>query len=157
LWHLETAVRDGQDRAARTAVAEGSLLSAMAFSQSGLGAVHGLAHPLGLMLGLPHGFTCAVLLPHILEINRPACEPALAELAGAAGIAGGAAGFIDTVQTLCRQLGIPKTFAAAGLAPGHFPAILKNCRSNSMSANPRPLSDAEILALLGQLTANERK
>lgn len=157
LLNLETAVRDGQNRAARTAVAEGSLLSAMAFSQSGLGAVHGLAHPLGLDLKLPHGFTCAVLLPHILEINRSVCEVALAELAAAAGVAGGADGYIRTVRMLCGKLGIPKTFAAAGLVSEQFPAILKNSRSNSMSANPRPLSDDEILALLGQLTANERE
>ena len=157
LSNLESAVRDGQNRAARTAVAEGSLLSAMAFSQSGLGAVHGLAHPLGLMLKLPHGFTCAVLLPHVLEINRPVSEAALAELAAAAGIAGGADGYIRTVRALCLTLGIPETFAAAGLVPEQFPAILKNCRSNSMVANPRPLSDDEILTLLGELAANKRK
>ena len=34
-----------------------------------LGAVHGLAHALGLRLGIPHGLVCAILLPHTLRFN----------------------------------------------------------------------------------------
>ena len=150
LKFLPVAVKDGTDREARTAVAEGSLLSGMAFSQSGLGAVHGLAHPLGLALDLPHGYTCAVLLPHILALNAPVCGAELRELSTAFGLADGAA-FLQAVEALCRDLQVPPDFRPHGLAERHFPEILANCRSNSMQANPRDLSDAEILALLQQL------
>lgn len=150
LDHLETAVRDGSSRAAREAVAEGSLLAGMAFSQSGLGAVHGLAHPLGLALGMPHGQVCAILLPHVLELNRPACGIPLQELA-ASTVGGSAELLLERLRHLHRSLGIPDGFRKAGLVPGHFPEIVKNCRSNSMAANPRPLTDPEILALLHRL------
>jgi alcohol dehydrogenase class IV len=149
---LPEAVRDGRDLAARTHVAQGSLLSAMAFSQSGLGAVHGLAHPIGLELDLAHGLTCAVLLPHVLRLNAPACGDDLARLARMLGFADSAT-LVARIESLCRGLDVPEGFAAHGLREEQFPRILANCRSPSMSANPRELSDAEILALLRRLAA----
>jgi alcohol dehydrogenase class IV len=147
---LPTAYADRNSREARTHVAEGSLLSAMAFSQSGLGAVHGLAHPLGLALDLPHGLTCAVLLPHVLRWNRPACENDYETLATAVGAAG-AEDFVEAVERLCSGLGIPGTFATWGLAEHHFQSVVANCRSGSMKANPRPMSDRDVLDLLAKL------
>jgi len=147
---LRAAFMNGQDREARTRVAEGSLLSGMAFSQSGLGAVHGLAHPMGLLLDLAHGLTCAILLPHILRWNLPVCRAALGELGSAVGVAS-AEDFVAAVDELCVALGIPKNFRAAGLQEAHFPTIVKNCRSGSMKANPRPMQDQHILDLLNTL------
>jgi alcohol dehydrogenase class IV len=151
LQNLALVCRDGHERVARTHVAEGSLLSAMAFSQSGLGAVHGLAHPIGLALDLPHGLVCAVLLPHILRWNLPECRAALDELAREVNLADAEA-FVRAVETLCRELEIPADFAQAGLRASHFESILANCRSNSMAANPRFMSDADVLHLLENLS-----
>lgn len=147
---LPVAWHDGTDRPARTTVAEGSLLSAMAFSQSGLGAVHGLAHPLGLALDLAHGLTCAILLPHILRWNAPACKDQLERLATLTG-RGSAAALIDDVEALCELLQIPEDFSQHGLHEEHEEAILRNCRSGSMKANPRPLTDDDVRALLRKL------
>ena len=152
LAFLPTAVREGANRVAREAVAEGSLLSGMAFSQSGLGAVHGLAHPLGLALDLPHGLTCAILLPHILRLNMAACPAALDMLAAGVGV-GGRAALVERIATLCRELGVPSTFGRCGLTPAKFPQILAACRSASMKSNPRHLSDEEITSLLSSLSA----
>lgn len=147
---LGTAFGCGQDRAAREAMAGGSLLSAMAFSQSGLGAVHGLAHPIGAALKLGHGGTCAVLLPHILRFNAPCCGDALSALAAACGLTGADA-FIARVEALCGEVGIPSDFAEHGLEASHFPSIVATCRSNSMRGNPRPMADRQVLDLLRAL------
>jgi alcohol dehydrogenase class IV len=151
LPHLPQACRDGSDLAARTQVAEGSLLGAMAFSQSGLGAVHGLAHPIGHALSLPHGLTCAILLPHILRLNLPACADELDALAGGLGL-GSATAFVQATGSLCAELGMPDSFAAFRLAEADHAAIVANCRSGSMKANPRHLADEELLALLRRLS-----
>ena len=148
--NLPRAFAAGTDREARTAVAEGSLLSGMAFSQSGLGAVHGLAHPIGALLGLPHGFTCAVLLPHVLAFNAPVCEDRLERLARALGL-DEAGQFIERIGALCKALGVPGDFRDCGLAACHVPHILANCRSGSMKTNPRPMSDREVACLLAEL------
>lgn len=147
---LPAVFADGQDRDKRTQMAEGSLLSAMAFSQSGLGAVHGLAHPLGALLDVQHGLTCAILLPFILEFNAPVSSPHYAEL-GARLRIGGADDFVRAVRALCEQLKVPSTFADLGLKAKHSDFIVANCRSNSMKANPREISDAQVENLLAAL------
>lgn len=147
---LENAYRNGSYLPARIDMAEGSLLTAMAFSQSGLGAVHGIGHPLGSLLHLAHGTTCAILLPHVLRWNLPAAEDQLHYLAHRHGMQS-ANDFIDYVAALCRRLQIPENFRAAGLMPEHFDFIVENCRSGSMKCNPRPMSDDEVRAFLGKL------
>lgn len=147
---LPEALAEPYSVSARSAVAEGSLLGALAFSQSSLGAVHGLAHPLGHCLDLAHGYTCAVLLPHILAWNLPACRPELQRLGRSAGL-DSAEALVEKVTSLVRSLRIPATFAGDGLSAEHFPHILKHCRSGSMKTNPRPLSDAEVVLLLSHL------
>jgi len=151
LAHLERAFRDGADLEARTRVAEGSLLGALAFAQSGLGAAHGLAHPIGHALSLPHGLTCAILLPHILRLNLPACREALDGLAMATGHRDADA-LIDGIDGLCRRLGVPEGFAAYRLAEADLETIIANCRSGSMKANPRDLDDDTLRELLQQLS-----
>jgi alcohol dehydrogenase class IV len=144
---IEAAVRDGTDREARLQMAKGSMLSAMAFSQSGLGAVHGLAHPLGSLLAAPHGLTCAILLPHILKFNREVSHERLDDLGVIVGLEGGEA-FIGRVCELCTALNVPGGFSGFGLNPAHFPFIVENCRSSSMAGNPRTMDDAQVLELL---------
>ena len=51
------------DAAAREDMAVASLFGGLALANAGLGAVHGLAAPLGGMIGAPHGAVCAALLP----------------------------------------------------------------------------------------------
>ena len=47
-------------------------MAGMALANVRLGAVHGLAHPLGATYKIPHGLVCAVLMPVVLEFNKPA-------------------------------------------------------------------------------------
>ncbi len=148
--NLLRAFEQGGDRAARTAVARGSLLGALSFSQGGLGAAHGLGHPIGALLGLAHGLTCGILLPRVLEWNAPVCREALDTLAAGLGLADGPA-LIAAVQNLVRNLGIPPDFKAFGLGQEHFDFIVAHCRSGSMAANPRPMSDADIRDFLAPL------
>lgn len=52
-----------EDLEARTGMAWASLLGGLALANAGLGAVHGIAAPLGGMFRLPHGAACAAVLP----------------------------------------------------------------------------------------------
>lgn len=149
--NLVRAYENGKDMTARTEMAKGSLLSAMAFSQSGLGAVHGLAHPAGALLGISHGVICAILLSPVLEWNLPECRTDYDELAKNCGLKD-ADEFILGIRNLCSKLKIPSDLAAYGLKPEHFPFITKNCRSRSMDCNPRQMSDADIVKFLESLS-----
>lgn len=147
-FNLEGAC--SKDPAAVDAVALGSLNAGIALSKSGLGAVHGIGHPAGSLLGIPHGVCCAILLVEVLKFNLPSARDALDELASALG-APDACGLIDRIAALRQKLGVPGSFRSFGLAREHFGFIVKNCRSGSMKSNPRDMSDAEVASLLEKL------
>jgi len=149
---LPKAYANGNDIDARTEMAKGSLLSAMAFSQSGLGAVHGLAHPTGALLGIPHGVVCAILLVPVLEWNMSVSGDDYGTLSSKCGLEG-AAEFIRGVGALCSALNIPANLSSHGLKEEHFPFIVKNCRSRSMECNPRAMTDTDIRELLRRMLA----
>ncbi len=135
------------DAAARSAMAEGSMLGAMAFTQSGLGAVHGLAHPIGGKLKIAHGLCCAILLLPVLKANRPSCRQHFKELAQLCGF-DSADDFLAGIADIEKKLNIPDTFKKFGLDEEHFDFILKNCRSGSMQKNPRKFNNPELLEIL---------
>ena len=66
---LVRAFRDGEDAEAREDLALASLLGGLALANAGLGAVHGLAAPLGGLRPVPHGVACAALLSHVTALN----------------------------------------------------------------------------------------
>mgnify|MGYP003806175949 CR=1 FL=1 len=150
--NLAAAVRNGQDAEVREAVALGSMMSGLAFANAGLGAVHGLAHPIGAQLGLAHGLVCACLLAPVVEFNAPACPRKMAALANEFGLAS-ASGVPAALRALATETGVPASLAPLGLNESRFPAIIAQCRSGSMAANPRPVSDEEAAALLRQVSA----
>ena len=131
----------------RHAMAEGSMLGAMAFSSSGLGAAHGLGHPIGSICKVPHGICCAILLIPVLRWNLAVCEEQLQELAAACGI-DSATDFIDALENIRHNIGIPDNFSSYGLDYKHFGFIVQNCRSGSMKSNPRAMSDLEVETFL---------
>ncbi len=138
------------DCKARDLTAEGSLLGALAFAQSSLGSVHGIGHPLGSILGVPHGVCCAVLLTEVLKRNYAADAGRLDELAQGMGLKNGVA-LLEGLADLRRQLGLPDNFSGWGLNSSHFDFVVKNCRSGSMKTNPYDFSDDEVYSILESL------
>jgi alcohol dehydrogenase class IV len=66
---LRRAWENGRDLDAREEMALAALFSGITLSSAGLGAVHGLAAPLGARHAAAHGTVCAVLLPHVMQAN----------------------------------------------------------------------------------------
>ena len=67
--YLPQAVADGNNEKAREMMAYAEYVAGMAFSNSGLGMVHAMAHSLGGYYNLPHGICNSVLLPYVMEYN----------------------------------------------------------------------------------------
>jgi len=147
---LPIACANLKNKQARHDMAEGSMITALAFAQSSLGAVHGLGHPIGSKLHVPHGLCCAILLPVILRWNQDSCSEDLDELAEHCGCIDGDE-FIGKIEKLCKELDIPENFKGFGISPEIFPFVLKHCRSGSMKSNPRHFEDSEILKILESL------
>lgn len=65
-----SCLMNGEEKAARDALAWTSLCGGLALVNSGLGAVHGLAGVLGGVTGAAHGAICGTLLPHVMAMNE---------------------------------------------------------------------------------------
>lgn len=150
---IEQAVNDPHSRAARERMSHAALLSGIALANSGLGMAHGVAAALGVHCRVPHGLACAVMLPAALRTNRDVSQHRIAELARACGHAGNddlqlAEEFIVRIERTCRAVGIPRTLSELGVKAEQIPRLVDSSRGNSMSGNPRELSDEELIQIL---------
>lgn len=149
---------EGEDMQARDEMAWVSLCGGLALANAGLGAVHGLAGPLGGLTGAAHGAICGTLLPHVLMANRRAVNnpvPAarLDQVAGWIGAAfdlPGAA--LDEAASLLacwsRDAGLPGLTALGIDAAAQAAAAEAAATSSSMQANPGLLSSADLRDLM---------
>ena len=156
---LRTAFHDGSNAAAREDMALASLLGGLALANSGLGAVHGFAAPIGGMYSAPHGAVCAVLLPHVMEANLQAARQraatgeifgryaAIAQLLTGDSTATPEDG-VRWVRGLVAELAIPP-LRTYGVTAESIPALVgKAAQASSMKANPLPLTPDELTAIL---------
>ncbi|MCA0270803.1 MAG: iron-containing alcohol dehydrogenase [Proteobacteria bacterium] len=150
---------EAEDKSARDEIAWVSLAGGIALANAGLGAVHGLAGPLGGLTGAAHGAICGTLLPHVLVANRRAVmDPALAlrldEVGRWIGAAFDADGgdLADAAERLAhwsRNAGLPGLAALGITAKDRADAAKAAAASSSMKANPAVLPEdvlAEIMA-----------
>ena len=158
---LRQAYHDGANAAAREDMALASLFGGLALANAGLGAVHGLAAPVGGAFPAPHGAVCAVLLPHVMEANlqaartRPTTAPTISRYADVARLLTGdstatAGDGVRWVRALVADLQIPP-LRTYGVTSEHVPALIqKAAQASSMKANPLPLTPAELTAVLSR-------
>ena len=156
---LRKAYENGSNAAAREDMALASLFSGLALANAKLGAVHGLAGPLGGMISAPHGVICGTLLPFVCEVNVKALQSrgedstSLARYDETAQILTGKASAqavdgLGWVQELCAALKVP-SLAEFGLEERDFPTVVAKCRkSSSMKGNPIELTDEELMEVL---------
>lgn len=71
---IRTAVKDGENKKARTDMSYGSYLAGLAFFNAGVAGVHALAYPIGGQFHIAHGDSNAVLLPYVMGYIRKSCE-----------------------------------------------------------------------------------
>ncbi len=156
---LRVACAQGNDTAARNDMSVASLFGGMALANSGLGAVHGFAGPIGGMFPAPHGAVCAALLPHVIEVNvqalrrrQPQAE-ALTRYGRVAQLITETANAspedaISWTKSLISDLRIPP-LSKYGLNKNQFPVLVeKASQSSSMKPNPIQLTKEELTEIL---------
>ena len=156
---LKRAFREGSDLEARTDLSLAALLGGLALANAGLGAVHGLAGPLGGIYPAPHGAVCGRLLPEVMAANIQALEIRGPTSSGrdryrqAAVLLTGereaqAGDGVTWVRRLVEQLKIPP-LSLYGLTPEGIPEVAEKARrSSSMKGNPIELTEKELADIL---------
>lgn len=149
--YLPRAYADGSDIEARDKMAYAQYMAGIAFSNSGLGMVHAMAHQLGGMYDLPHGFCNAVLLPYVAEYNMDSCEKEYAEIADmmCSGNIGSdkvkAKKMIRHLKMLNSNLDIPERIVACQVKEGDEKLLARMAkRDPSLSFNPKKPDEKQI-------------
>ena len=140
------------DVAAREAMMLGATAGGFALGSAGTAAAHAIQYPVGALTHTPHGVGVGVLLPYVMEFNRPVRISELAAVALAMGadpdsppedLADEA---INRVAVLLASVGIPPTLADLGLAPDKLRWTAEQAMGAErlIANNPRQL-DADAL------------
>ena len=153
--HLETAVNEPSNPEARDGMAVAQYVAGMAFSNVGLGAVHGMAHPLGAIFDIPHGVANALLLPIVMEFNAPAAIDKYVIIAKAMyaykeGMTReeAAEAAVEAVRQLSIRVGIPQHLAELGIKEEDLPRLAKAAFADVCTpGNPRDITEQDILEL----------
>ncbi|MDM8514900.1 iron-containing alcohol dehydrogenase [Desulfobacterales bacterium HSG16] len=156
---LYQAFKEGQDIEAREDMSIASLFGGCALANAKLGAVHGIAGPLGGMIPIPHGTACGRFLPLVMKTNVAAlyerCQESEAikkykEIAVIcttdknADVEDG----IKWISSLCKKLDI-RGIADFGMTEEDIPnAVEKAEKASSMKGNPVVLTQKELTLIL---------
>lgn len=153
--YLRLAVFDPENPKGREGMALAQYVAGMAFSNVGLGVVHGMAHPMGSLHNIPHGVANALLLPTIMEFNAPVCREKYVEIAKAMGAykegmtqIEAAQAACDAVRDLAIEVGIPQHLSEIGITEKDIDALADQAIADVCTpGNPRKVTRDDIVAL----------
>lgn len=155
---LPLALGQSNDLTLRSKMSYAALISGIALSKSGLGAVHGLAGPLGGLCPVPHGIACGKLLfpvmsfviKEIVDEKNTAAQKRFSDIGK---IFSGDAGqddliccrqFLEVLNTWTRMLKIPQ-LSRFGMTAVHMGKIMELADSKN---SPAMLSRKDVKVIL---------
>ncbi|MBQ5721256.1 MAG: lactaldehyde reductase [Bacteroidaceae bacterium] len=153
--NLPIAVEEPTNPVGREGMALAQYIAAQAFSNVGLGLVHGMAHPMGSLHDIPHGVANALLLPTIMEFNMPTRIEKYGIIAQHMGVdttgmtpEEAAQAAVDAVRALSIRVGIPQHLSEIGITEADIPALAAQAITDVCTpGNPRDVTEAEIIEL----------
>ena len=153
--NLRKAVENDPD--GREGMALAQYVTAMAYSNVGLGIAHSMAHTLGAVYDTPHGVACAMMLPIVMEFNQECTGEKFRDIAEAFGV--DTTGMdapayrkaaIDAVRQLSVDVGIPTKLDK--LKEEDLPFLCESAAADACApGNPRPATLADFEAMFRKL------
>jgi alcohol dehydrogenase class IV len=157
---LARSTADPHDVAARGLCQVGAWMSILSLPSVPAGLSHALGHQLGAHCDVPHGVTSCIVLPAVMDFNRPAIAPRQRLIAEAMGIdtdgmddEGAGAAAADRLRQLVGELGVKTKLSEWGVTDDDLVAIAGDSVEDFMSlTNPRKVENEEqVLELLRSL------
>ncbi|SEC15814.1 iron-containing alcohol dehydrogenase [Rhodobacter sp. 24-YEA-8] len=144
--NLVTVYNDPGNLLARGHMMSAAAMGAVAF-QKGLGAIHSLSHPVGAVYGTHHGTTNAVVMPMVLDFNRPVIEDRINAASAYLGLKG-FDGFRAWIMELREQLAIPANLTAMGVEAARLDELTEMALEDpSCGGNPIAMTRENTRAL----------
>lgn len=159
--NIRSAVFQPRDLEARSAMLLGSALAGMAFANSPVAAVHALAYPIGGSFHIPHGLSNALVLTDVLRFNAADSNNGSARLyaelgphtfadfSDAGGTQANCAAFIERLDALSSEIGLPPRLRDVGIGEDALPKMANDAMKQTrlLVNNPRPVGEADALAI----------
>jgi alcohol dehydrogenase class IV len=155
--HLEQAVKQGDDLAAREGMSLGATLAGMAFSNVGVAVVHALEYPVGGATHCSHGAGNGLLLPYVMRFNLPARRKEFAAIARLLGedVQGlseeqAAEQAVIAVERLRAAIGIPRCLRDVGVHGNQLRSFAEKAFGikRILRVNPRPVTVDDLHEIL---------
>ncbi|WP_303968828.1 iron-containing alcohol dehydrogenase [Sporosarcina ureae] len=153
---LRTAVKDGENRQARTDMSYGSYLAGLAFFNAGVAGVHALAYPLGGQFQIAHGNSNAVLLPYVMGYIRSSCEKRMKDIYETMGFSSASMSqeeassrCVEELTRLVMDVGIPLTLRGFDIPESALDQLTKDAMKQTrlLSRSPRELAKEDIIKI----------
>ena len=143
---LARAVRDGSDIEARAGLALASHYGGFCLGPVNTTAGHAVAYPLGTRHKIAHGLAVAVIFPHVLAHNAPACADKTAEIAALLGLKGE---LFEAAHGFCAGMGVEMRMSRLGVPVDDLRTMADEAHAirRLLDFNPRDISRDEILGM----------
>ncbi len=147
--NVVTAVKDGHNREARSAMLLGAFLAGQAFANAPVAAVHALAYPLGGHFHIPHGLSNSLVLPPVLRFNAPQAAPLYAGLAPLlpGDHPASADGLIKSLENLIAVVELPTRLRDMEIPDDFLPRLAADAmlQERLLVNNPREVTESDAL------------
>ena len=139
---------------AHDAMARGSMLAGLAFSNTKTTACHSISYPLTMHCGIPHGAAVSMLLGPVFRLNAPALDRP-APLLEALGVSG-ADELEGRIRNILYRSGQPATLQEWGAQREDLPHLVQlGLTKGRADNNPVPIDPATILSILEHIYSSE--
>ena len=151
--YLPMAWSKGSNVEARNYMTMAATLAGFAFGSGGLGAVHGLAYPLGTEYHMNHGRTNAIMLSHVMAFNLSGNPEKYAKIAALMGndIKGlspmeAAEVSVMAVQELLDTINVSYWLGDYGIPASDLPKLVEGGMKQArlFVPNPRDLAEEDV-------------
>lgn len=165
LTYLIRAYKNGKDTEAREKMHIASCMAGLAFTHSGLGINHSIAHTVGGRFNISHGRSNAILLPYVIEFNSKLGQNPDSGIGGkyaniskklgfpASTTEEGIISLMIGIERLRTEMKVPKTFKEAGIDKEEFYRVIDEMAQTALKdpctqTNPRDVKLEDIVQIL---------
>ncbi len=157
--NIVAACEDPSNAAVRADMLLGAMLAGQAFTNSPVGAVHGMAYPLGALFHIPHGASNALMLEPVLRFSAPAASHLYAELGDVIGApdtgdyAMRTDAFIAKLMEVVAATGVERRLSNLGISHNDLPRMAEDAMKAQrvMQNNPREVTYDDALRMYGEV------
>lgn len=154
IWkHLRTAYNNGRNIEARSYMSLAATIAGLVFNNAGLVLGHSLSQTFGPIYKVPHGMSCAMTLPYVMEYYLPVIPEKLALIASKMdenliGLPPRklALEAIYSVKNLAKDLDVPPSLKEVGVPKDDLPRLTEICIKDWPRPNsPRIITKKSVL------------